>query len=111
MNRLSTRKILAGAAVATALTLGATAGPAAAARPTQQAGAVGGLVAAVVQTGDIRIVTVETGDINVELQNILNNNRVLTDFLNNNDVNIEDVIDITVVDNVVQVVVLGVAAA
>ena len=111
MNRLSTRKIIAGAAVATALTLGSTAGPASAARPTQTGGAVAGLVAAVVQTGDIEIITVETGDINVRLQNILNNNQILTDFLNNNDVNIEDVVDITVVDNVIQVVVLGTATA
>ena len=111
MNRLSTRRILAGAAVATALTLGSTAAPASAQAPTQQAGAVGGLVAAVVQAQNIEIITVETGDINVELQNILNNNRVLTNFLNNNDINIEDVVDITIVDNTVQVVVLGVATA
>ena len=111
MNRLSARRILAGAAVATALTLGSTAAPASAARPTQQAIALGGLIAAVVQTGDIEVITVDTGNINVDIQNVLNNNRVLTDFLNDNNVNIEDVIDITVVDNVIQVVVLGVAAA
>ena len=69
---------------------------------------VGALVAAVVQTGDIRLVTVETGDINVDIQNVLNNKRVLTDFLNNNNINVEDVVDIVLVGNTVVVTVLGV---
>ena len=109
MNKTLKKRVLGGVAatgMAAALTLGA-AGPASAA-PRQQAAVVGALVAAVVQTGDIRIVTVETGDINVDIQNVLNNNQVLTDFLNNNNINVEDVVDIVLVGNTVVVTVLGV---
>ncbi len=102
---MNVRKLIAGATVATALTLG-TLAPASAA-PRQQAGAIGGLIAAVVQLQDLEVRVVEVGDVdvNVALQNVLNNNRILTDFLNNNDVNVEDVVDITIVDNVVFVLV------
>ncbi len=108
---MNVRKLIAGATVVTGLTLGTMVAPAAAVRPPQQqqnAGAVAGLVAAIVQAQvqDVEINVVEVGDVNVQLQNVLNNNRILTDFLNDNNVNIEDVVDINIVDNVIVVDVL-----
>lgn len=101
---MNVRKLIAGATVATAVSLG-TLAPASAA-PRQQAGAIGGLLAAVVQVQDIQVEVIRIGDVdvNVALQNVLNNNRILTDFLNRNNINVEDVVDIRLVRNVVVVV-------
>lgn len=100
-------KSLATVAVASVLSVG-TALPASAAPNTNnQSGGAAGLVAAVVNANvqEVRIVTVEAGDVNVALTNLLNNNRVLTDFLNNNTVT--DVVDVTIVDNVLVISVLS----
>ena len=98
----------------------AMATPASAAPPeravTQTGGAAAGLIAAVVQVSEVRVVTLEDspitvdrvvtiGDINVDIQDVLNNNRILQNILNNNDVDISDVVDIAIVDNVLVVVV------
>lgn len=108
------RNRFAAATAAGVLAVGMMAGTAAAApadRVNQIGGAVGGLVAAVVQANvqDVEVNVVRVGDVNVALENVLNNNRILQDFLNNNDIDvtITDVVDVTIVDNIVVLNVLS----
>lgn len=80
----------------------------------QSGGAAGGLVAAVVQAGNVEVV--EIGDVtltdvdvvdidSIAIENVLNNNDVVQDVLNQNDVDVEDVVNIAIVDNVLVLVV------
>lgn len=109
------RNRFAAATAAGVLAVGMMAGTAAAAPPAdrvnQIGGAVGGLVAAVVQANvqDVEVNVVRVGDVNVALENVLNNNRILQNFLNNNDIDvtITDVVDVTIVDNIVVLNVLS----
>lgn len=98
------------AAVATAgvLSIGMASPAAAAPSTNNQSGGAAGLVAAVVNANvqDVQVRVVEVGDVNVTLTNVLNNNRILTDFLNDNQVTVTDVVDVTIVDNVLVVDVL-----
>lgn len=101
---MNVRKKIAGGVVATAMAGGTLFGAVpAGAQQSQDAGAIGGLLAAVVQAQDITVTVVEVDDVEVDVavQNVLNNNRILTNFLNNNNINVEDVVDIEVVDNTV----------
>lgn len=105
-------RTLATAAVTGALAFGG-AGMAQAA-PAQNAGAVGGLVAAAVnldRTVDIdqiRLVNIN-GDVLSDIDVDVTNNHVLNGLtvraLNNNDIDVQDVVDANVVDNVLVVVV------
>lgn len=99
-------KSLAVVATTGVLTLGMAA-PASANHVTQS-GTAGGLVAAVVNANvtDVKVNVVQVGDVNVALTNVLNRNRVLTDFLNQNEVTVTDVVDVTIVDNVLVIDVL-----
>ncbi len=103
------KKSLATVATAGVLTLGMATPALAAPNSNNQSGGAAGLVAAVVQANvqEVRVITVETGDINVALTNLLNNNRILTDFLNSNTVTVTDVVDVTIVDNVLVISVLS----
>ncbi len=107
----------AAATLAGMLTVGGAAGTATAAHQvthnpvSQTGGALGGLVAAVLQLNitDVEVNVVRVGDVNVALENVLNNNRILQNFLNNNDIDvtITDVVDVTIVDNIVVLNVLS----
>lgn len=112
---MNIRTALVSSVAAAVVVVGAgTATAAPADRAVKQSGGAAGLVAAVVQTGDIKVVevgdvtledVVTVGDVSVQVENILNNNNVVQDVLNNNDVDVEDVVDIAIVDNVLIVVV------
>lgn len=99
-------KSLATVAAAGLLSLGIAA-PASA--QVTQVGTAGGLVAAVVNANvqNVEVNVVRTGDINVALTNVLNRNRVLTNFLNDNNVTVTDVVDVTIVGNVLVIDVLS----
>ncbi len=101
------KKSLATVATAGVLSLGMAAPASAAPNTNNQSGGAAGLVAAVVNANvqDVEVNVVRTGDINVALTNVLNNNRILTDILNDNNVVVTDVVDVTLVDNVLVVVV------
>ncbi|MBG6185651.1 hypothetical protein IWX65_003632 [Arthrobacter sp. CAN_A214] len=84
------------------------------AAPNQNAGAVGGLVAAAVnldRTVDIdqiRLVDNDGNilsniDVDVPVNNVLNG--LTIQALNNNDIDVQDVVDVTIVDNVLVVLV------
>lgn len=97
---------------ASLLAVGGFASTAAAApADVNQSGGAAGLVAAVVNANvqDVDVTVVEVGDVNVSLENVLNNNRILQDFLNENDIDVDvtDVVDVTVVDNILQISVLS----
>lgn len=87
---------------------------AAQAAPLQNAGAVGGLVAAAVNLDrtvdidEIRLVNIN-GDVLSNIDVDVRNNHVLNGLtvraLNNNDIDVQDVVDVTIVDNVLVVVV------
>jgi hypothetical protein len=105
-------KTLATAALTASLAFGG-AGIAQAAT-NQNAGAVGGLVAAAVNAdrtvdiNQIQLVTVNGDilsdiDVDVPVNNVLNG--ITVNALNDNNVDIQDVVDVTVVDNVLVVVV------
>lgn len=118
---MNMRNRIAAVSTAGALAFGGMTGVAAAAPPERavtQSGGAAGLVAAVVQANIQNVdVTVVDGDVNVTLENILNNNRILNDslnnnqilsnFLNDNDIDINDVVDVTIVDNVLVLNVLS----
>ncbi len=101
-------KSLATVTTAGVLCIGMAAPASAAPNSNNQSGGAAGLVAAVVQANvqEVRVDVVEVGDVNVMLTNVLNNNRILTDFLNNNNVTVTDVVDVTIVDNVLVIDVL-----
>lgn len=103
------KKSLATVATASILSFGMVAPASAAPNTNNQSGGAAGLVAAVVNANvtDVEVNVVRTGDINVTLTNVLNNNRILTDFLNDNNVTVTDVVDVTIVDNVLVIDVLG----
>lgn len=80
----------------------------------QNAGAIGGLVAAAVNldrtvdVGQIQLVNVEGDvlsdiDVDVENNNVLNG--LTVQALNENDIDVQDVVDVNIVDNVLVVVV------
>jgi hypothetical protein len=106
------KKTLSATALAGALAFGG-AGMAHAA-PAQNAGAIGGLVAAAVnvdRTVDIdqvRLVNIN-GDVLSDIDVDVSNNNVLNGItvqvLNNNDIDVQDVVDVNIVDNVLVVVV------
>lgn len=100
------KKSVATLFVGAVLTAGAVAPATAAPSVNNQSGGAAGLVAAVVQANVQDVdVTVVDGDVNVALTNILNNNRILQDILNDNNVVVTDVVDVTVVDNVLVILV------
>jgi hypothetical protein len=110
-------KITTAVLAATAALTIASAGAASAAAPDRaitQSGGAAGLVAAVVQTGDIKVVevgdvtledVVTVGDVTVQVENILNRNQVVKNVLNNNNVTVTDVVDVAIVDNVLVLIV------
>lgn len=86
----------------------------------QNAGAIGGLVAAAghpdrtVTIDSVRILTVEGGlidDINVDARNVNILRNVIVTALNENDIDLRDVVDITIEGNVLVVDVLWAADA
>ena len=108
---MKTTRTIATAALAGALAFG---GAGVAQAAPQNAGAIGGLVAAAVNLDrtvtidSVRILTVEGGlidDINVDVRNVNILRNVTINALNNNDIDIRDVVDVTIVDNVLVVVV------
>lgn len=106
------KKTLTTVALAGALTFGGAG--MAQALPNQTAGAIGGLIAAAVnvdRTVDIDQIQILSPDgsiniirdVDVDVNNVLNG--LTVEILNNNDIDVQDVVDVTIVDNVLVVVV------
>ena len=109
---MKTTRTIATAALAGALAFG---GAGVAQAAPQNAGAIGGLVAAAINLDrtvtidTIQLVNVENNDIiddvNVDVRNVNILRNVTIELLNDNDIDIRDVVDVTIEDNVLVVVV------